>query len=256
MRLFTETFGSGVARSALPDAPVQPYKPRRRIGRRRRAARDGLVPPYPGSETRAGRSDGEGDLADDRRPARRQPHDGLQRLLSARPAVRRTARPDPHGGPGARLRRPRPDGASTRQGHHRCRRRAPHGLAAHRLHRSGGHRVPRRRRRRAGPDRTGPHPADVGRSAGCRRARSGRGDRWSRRLLVQCRVTGTRLAAPSQPAPRVRRSGPAAQASPASTSTTGAGRVPPLSISSISDIIESASSTPRSTVRSASSTIR
>jgi len=92
--------------SALPNAPVQPYRPRRptlaqryarlkqhveRVLGRRPASRQPATTPAITftivGDPRTGWRDGEGDTADDRGPCRREPDDGLERVLPARSAV-------------------------------------------------------------------------------------------------------------------------------------------------------------------------
>ena len=89
---------SSVGRSALPNAPVQPYRPRRRLCRpvwgwlrRWIGTRPERVPARPVASTLAREPewcDGSSDTADDRRSGRRQPHDGVECVLPTRSAVR------------------------------------------------------------------------------------------------------------------------------------------------------------------------
>ena len=112
--LYATSALAGRAHSALPGAPVQPHVASARARVRHlataipgtvvavtsnRAARTAVrvldpcvVRTLPVNAPRHDERHGEGDAADDRRPRRRQPHDGVQRLLPPRSALPRAAR--------------------------------------------------------------------------------------------------------------------------------------------------------------------
>ena len=100
----------------------------------------------PGGRATVGRrdgsegADGAGDAADGRRQGRRQPDDRLQRVLPARPAVRRPARPDPRRRRRTRLRRPGSGRPGARPGDHRRGRHRAHVDRRQRVRRRGGDR--------------------------------------------------------------------------------------------------------------------
>ena len=181
-----------------------------------------------------GRSHGEGDVADDRRPGRREPDDGVERVLrpdqlsdELREKILAAADelgyvgPDP---PGRALARGRP-ARSACCSPTRSQTPSP----------TGGDRLPRRRSpSELAPDRARAHAADLRRSATtssppatCRStARSCTRATRTRRRSTGCSAAGCRSCSST----RTRRA-----ASPASTSTTGAapGRPPSTSSTSV-----------------------
>ena len=179
------------AGSARPDAPVVPDRrparappaARPRPGRRRPARRRPLGGAAPGARSaspaerdHSARGDprywvphGQGDPPVDRGPRRRQPDDGVQRVLATRPALRRAARADPGRRRRARVRRPRPGGPGPGPRPDRLGRAAASTAASARPSRTPS---PRRSSPRSpttlADQRPGPHPAAV--AAGRRRS--------------------------------------------------------------------------------------
>ena len=125
-------------------------------------------------------------------------------------------------------------------GHRRCRRHPADQVAHLRLHRRGGHRLPRRHRRRAGAVRGGPDAADR------RRARAAPSPpatwRWTARSSKLVRTTRPRWTGWSAAGSRSSTSTRARPGSPASTSTTVAVPGPRPSTCSTSGTAASASS--------------
>ena len=218
--------------SALPNAPVLPVKQRRRpIQAARRAllrqaatrpvrrltpATHGRQPvrvsaradpvrrPSPGAYS--GR--GSRDAADGRRQGRRQPDDGVERVLPARSALRRAAQEDPRRRRGARILGSRPIGSGPGAWAHGSGRGDAHRQPSARLHRSVRHRPDGGDRRRGGADRSRPDAVDgrePGRGARRPRRRARRGDGV---LLFGFAGLG-RLVAPPAVADRVHRPGAA-----------------------------------------------